>query len=341
MNMTDLKTLFYKRYCAVPKKLISVSAGIPAAFLGYTHTSYMPAISTCLSPSVTMLASKTEDFNVTFASTLTDQRRRYSVIHPAQNDIIARFISLTKPEIGCEILADCSIPPSFDAHIPYAAAALMSLEKSLNTPLPGGIEAFYKNECNAYRTIYSHLHGCATCILPTGSENLALPLLSHKILLAGVNKKSRGFTQKSIERLFYKIQKTYPHISSFSDICGKMPEKLRLDTKESALIQHLIYECSLIESGKNALKNADLDGFLQTINKSFISQKQVFLKSDARIFLCDTLLKSGKVLCARISDAGVIAIVSDKYCDCAVNDMGAAFLSEFGYEPSICITETH
>ena len=340
MNMTDLKTLFYKRFSSVNKYLGAISTGLPISLLGYIHTDRISTISTCVSPDIKMLASKTEDFYITFTSTRTDKRRRYSILNPTGDDKISRFIAELKPENGGEILVDSSIPPSFDQNIPYTAAAIMSvINLQTKKQKPFELLDFLKDGHNAYQTVFNHKHGYATHIFGTGINPLPLPLSMHKILVIDTLNKSARLN--NIGALFFKIQKIYPNIGSFSDLTEDMVNKLQLSDRDRLLSLHLIYENKLIYEGAKALKAVNLSDFSQIVNRSFLSQKKILPKSDSRVFVCDTLLKTAGVLCARVDNCGALAIVKDEYCNFAANQIRTVFLGRFGFSPVICVTDTH
>lgn len=349
MNNTELKTHFYKRFFGTTTKLTSSFAGFPVSLLGYISSDYSPVISTSLSMGVRVIARKTESRKITIATTSSDILKSYPIHNPYCEDDVSRLILKLKTYSlhGCDLLINSTVTSPFDERASRILGILKAILTLLNSSRINNTD-LYNILCTNYDknrilTIINEDFGYSSYIKNKTVKKLPLPLSSYKLMLINAKNQPPLFSKDKLDTLYCDIKKFYPHISSFSDIDKDMLIRINSIVKSPQkmyLISHLISECERIKTATRTLNSCNIKEFSKIVKDSYISQKSVLKSTDKNIFICDNLYTLDGVLCARITDDGVIAIVSDSACSLIAKGISFDFEHQFGYPPVISINNT-
>ena len=348
VNTSELKSHFYKRFMGENGRMTLSETGLPCSLLGYINTDHMPSIGCALSMSVKIIARKIGSGTVIITSTETDMCRAYHIDNCDGRDRISVFLNRARDfKIhGSEVLCDNGIPCCFDSNSAYTTAVAKALLELSTRGTPrdetGAALCAQRDELNEYLTAFASKKGYCVYAQNGSARDLPLPMTGYKFLLVNSRKGGAPVNSKLISRAYMLIKELYPHITSFADMSPEMLEVAapRLRPKEVRLCaKHLSDECRRVSDGIHSLTRCDIKSFAELINASYYSQRRLYPNNNENVYLADELLRTDGVLCARLCEQGVIAIVDEESCDEIIKSVKFAAEAEFGMPPVFCVAD--
>lgn len=351
MNLTDLKSSFYKRYSQSENFLYFASNGLLCTLLGHSNIYLTPSITCTLSMRVKMFARKIDGNIIRIEDTSGLKLFSYTLntppnlFHGKERTLANHLKSLTKYGIkGAEILYDCSIPDFISPDEPFAVTLtdlLMTVSKKEHDILTTARESACENDITPYLGITAYQSGYCTLLSTGRPKNLPLPLTGYKILSAHCMKDENCHINE-IKYAFRKVSRTFPHVMSVSEITEDMLKSCETEIKDKTALRymyHLVTENKRIQNASNALKRCDVKTLFNEMNYSQCSMETYWDLGREKVYLVRLSQNLDGVKAVRAWKNGIVAIIEDDFVDYAASMIVNGFESRIGYKPSVCISE--
>ncbi len=346
MNLTELKTDFYRRYSESASYLCFFRSGLLCSLLGDVDIPKSRSLNCSLSMCVQVCGRAVGGDIIKLEDSDSNNCRSHHLLSPfpAKNRTLQAISRLAPMGIsGAELLACSSIPDFFDSEREYRAAVVGAVLKINDMECENLPELCAGGENpSAYASLFANKKGWCTDTSGVTAERVPLPLTGFKLLSVQGRKKARSRSAEAAA-LLESVRAVYPHITSFSEVTREQVEVLRRFIKDKVQfmrLMHIVDENDRIDAAVEGLKRYGTDALFKVINASQQSLKRLWGLNREQLFMADKIMEYTGVKCARAWKNGIIAVVEEDRADRVIRALQFDYENKMGYTPFFCIADT-
>lgn len=341
LNLTDLKQDFYKRFSASNSFLAYSRMGLLCPLLGNTSIKHSPSLNCSLSMKIQLYGRQLAGEMIKLQSTKNNLCVvfRFGTRPPSQHTELFEMLEKMRGYGigGAELFFDSSIPTFFPSECELKAAVFDVISRIYNIDIPMSVcgnKSVYNALLNAQK---------GYCISEPDGKKLPLPLTGYKFLILQTEAIDKTPRAKYIEKAYERLKRIYPHIHSLADLSPDRLEYSRSAIRDKTAlnyVRHLVDENERIQIASQGLKQCSITALTEQINQSELSIEKLWNPERQHVFLVHRIIRCDNVVCAKVWENGIFAIIKDENIDETVNKIIYDFETAAGYKPFVCIADT-
>lgn len=324
MDITTLKSDFYKRFDTSDNMLITQKSGILCTLLGFCDIRGSTALSAPLSMGVTGVCRRLDGGAVKITDT-------------SNGDVMTYYLSnfpLGQNFCGAQLLLDNAVPGYIDSTAAMRTCAIKCIMRV------NGIDEFDKISACAvscgkgnikpYLALLEAKRGYAVFSHKLNTSLVPLPMTGYKYVLIQFSDKKFRTSSKDVERALNIISNAFPHVTTFADLNSetlRYASSVLKSRKTVRRISYLMNETKRISCAVTVLKSMHTEALFDIINESAREYTILWDSNKEISTLLDFAASCDGVMAARPFENGIVCIVDENMSD----HITSAFLQHLKY----------